>query len=427
MGKIADSKADVVFRNAKPKDKDYLIADGRGLGLLVSVEGSKRWVFRYRFGGKAKKIGLRRGYPECGVAEARRQAEEFRQTLAHGEDPGEVRKVTLETARVQAKVEAEEALRRATTFEKVARDWHAKDADKLNAHYASSNLRRLEANIFPYLGERPIDEIKPRDLLEPLRKVAERGAKESALRIQSLCSQVFRYAVACGLIESDPSRDLRGALPKADNGHFAALTDPQDVAKLLRAMDGYQGHEIVRAALQFGALTFVRPGNLAHAEWSEFHDLDNPEKAEWRIPGEKMKVKTRRPFVVPLAPQTIRLLEGLRPLTGRKAWVFPSIRPGKGPISNNTVNAALRTLGYTTEEMTGHGFRAMARTLCHEVLRFAPEVIEEQLAHAKSGPLGDAYDRTTHMPERRRLMREWADYLDRLRPEGLSTGREART
>ena len=420
MGKIADSKADVVFRNAKPKDKDYLIADGRGLGLLVTIEGGKRWVFRYRFGGKAKKMGLRKGYPDCGVAEARRQAEEFRQSLARGEDPGEVRKVTQEAARAQAKVQEVDSRRRATTFEKVAREWHAKDAGNLNPKYASSNLRRLEANVFPYLGDRPIDEIKPRDLLDPLRKVAQRGAKESALRIQSICSQVFRYAVACGLIESDPSRDLRGALPKADNGHFAALTDPQDVAKLLRAMDGYQGHTIVRAALQFGALTFVRPGNLAHAEWNEFHDLDNPEKAEWRIPGEKMKVKTRRPFIVPLAPQTVLLLEDLRRLTGRKPWVFPSIRPGKGPISNNTVNAALRTLGYTTEEMTGHGFRAMARTLCHEVLHFAPEVSEEQLAHAKSGPLGDAYDRTTHMPERRRLMREWADYLEQLRREPLT-------
>jgi len=225
---------------------------------------------------------------------------------------------------------------------------------------------------------------------------------------------VFRYAVAIGLIESDPSRDLKGALAKARGSHFAALTDPQDVGGLLRAVDAYQGSLETRTALLLGILTFVRPGNLRMAEWSEFYDLDK-ENAEWRIPGEKMKVRTGRFFMVPLAPQAARLLEELRPLTGRSKYVFPSVLSQDRPISSNTVLTALRRMGYTKDEMTGHGVRAMARTICHEVLNFAPEVIEEQLAHGKSGALRDAYDRTTHMPERRRLMREWANYLDQLR------------
>jgi integrase len=205
-----------------------------------------------------------------------------------------------------------------------------------------------------------------------------------------------------------------GALPKPVETHFAAFTDPADVAKLMNAVSGYVGSVPTRVALRLGILTFVRPGNLREAEWTEFHHLDDPLRAEWRIPGEKMKMKTKRPFVVPLAPQAVALLDAVRPMTGHSKYLFPSELSKDRPMSNNTVNTAFRRMGYTKEEMTGHGVRAMARTLCHEVLGFAPEVIEEQLAHGKSGPLGDAYDRTTHMPERRRLMNSWADYLDQL-------------
>jgi integrase len=285
-------------------------------------------------------------------------------------------------------------------------------------HLAYNNgietMRRLEKNLFPWIGAKPISEIRAPDLLAPLRLVEERGARESAHRILGVCGQIFRFAVASGLVESDPSRDLRGALAKPTLTHFAAITNPEEVGALLRAVKGYQGNLETRVALKLGIQTFVRPGNLRMAEWDEFQNLDDPDRAEWRIPGQKMKVKTARPFIVPLAPQSIALLESLRPLAGKSKFLFPSIRSPLEPMSNNSINAALRRMGYTRDEITGHGVRAMARTLCHEVLGFAPEVIEEQLAHAKSGPLRDAYDRTTHLPERRRLMREWANYLDRL-------------
>jgi integrase len=318
---------------------------------------------------------------------------------------------------VRKAAKAAQAESHANSFEAVALEWHAKASKTLTPTNSKWILRRLEANIFRRIGQIPVVEIKPPQVLAAIRAIEKQGKLETAHRVLSLCSQVFRYAVASGLVESDPTRDLRGAITKAKGGHFAALTSPEDVAGLLRAIDSYRGSPETRAALIFGILTFVRPGNLREAEWDEFFDLDKPSKAEWRIPGTKMKVRTDRPFVVPLAPQAIAVIAGLRPLTSQSKYLFPSARSTHRPMSNNAVLAALRRMGYTSEEMTGHGVRAMARTLCHEVLGFAPEVIEEQLAHGKAGPLGDAYDRTTHIGERRRLMREWADYLDRLKED----------
>lgn len=417
MPKIADQKAEALFRMAKPREKEYTIADGRGLYMVVTPEGAKLWDFRYSFNGLRRKLAIKGGFPSVSLKAAREEAERLRAMISRGEDPREVRKAAIEKVEQQAEVERQQAAREATTFEVVAREWYKRESDHRTPGYGVEIIRRLEKNVFPWIGERPITDIRPPDVLKPLRMVEERGARESAHRILGICSQIFRFAVASGIIESDPTRDLRGALARPVETHFAALTDPKKVGALLRAVDGYRGSSETRLAMRLGILTFVRPGNLRMAEWAEFHNLDAPEKAEWRIPGAKMKIHTARDFVVPLAPQAITLLEELRPLTGRGRFLFPSPRPSKPerPMSNNTVNAALKRMGYTSDEMTGHGVRAMARTLCHEVLGFAPEVIEEQLAHGKPGPLGDAYDRTTHMPERRRLMREWAKYLDGLK------------
>lgn len=422
MPKLASQKAPKVFETAKPKEREYTIADGGGLYMVVTPDGSKLWDFRYRLNGRRRKVAIKGGFPAVGVAAAREAATAFRNMIARGEDPVEIRKADRVELVRRVEEDKAERIRSAHTFEKVARDWYDLRASK---HLAPGNARetwrRLERNIFPWIGSRPIADLRPPEVLEPLRKVEARGAVESAHRILGVCGQIFRFATAAGLVESDPTRDLRGALARPVETHFAALTNPAEVGALLRAVDGYRGNLETRVALRLGILTFVRPGNLRMAEWSEFHDIEDPERAEWRIPGEKMKVRTRRDFVVPLAPQAVALVESLRPLTGSGVYLFPSPRVSNPPrpMSNNAVTAALRRMGFGSDEMTGHGVRAMARTLCHEVLGFAPEVIEEQLAHGKSGPLGDAYDRTTHMPERRRLMREWADYLDKLeRGEG---------
>lgn len=414
MPKLAEPKAPTVYSNAKPKEKEYVIADGNGLYLVVTPDGSKLWDFRYRFAGRRRKLAIKGGFPTVSVKAAREEAARYRDMIAEGVDPAEVRKLGKAEERRAEEVQRQELTKNATTFEKVARDWFARASEHLAYNNGIETMRRLEKNLFPWIGAKPITEIRAPDILAPLRLVEERGARESAHRILGVCGQIFRFGIASGLVESDPSRDLRGALAKPILTHFAAITSPEEVGALLRAVKGYQGNLETRVALKLGIQTFVRPGNLRMAEWEEFQNLDDPDRAEWRIPGQKMKVKTARPFVVPLAPQSVVLLESLRPLAGKSKFLFPSIRSPLEPMSNNSINAALRRMGYTRDEITGHGVRAMARTLCHEVLGFAPEVIEEQLAHAKSGPLRDAYDRTTHLPERRRLMREWANYLDHL-------------
>jgi integrase len=392
---LTDTKA----RNAKPKKRQFKLFDTEGLFLLVSPAGGKWWRFKYRLGGKENLISLGT-YPEVSLAQARGRRDEARKQVADGIDPSQVRK-----ALKQSKYHNE------STFEVVAREWHTKFTPTWTAGHAVTILSRLEHNVFPWIGERPIIEIKAPELLTVLRRIESRGALETAHRVRAICGQVFRYAIATGRAERDPAADLRGALPPVKPKHLSAMTDPEKVAGLLRAIDGYQGALVTKCALRLAPYVFVRPGELRQMEWAEI-DL---EAAEWNIPAEKMK--TRQPHLVPLAHQSLEILKELRPLTGSGKYVFPSPRTPKRPMSNNGVLSALRRMGFEKEEMTGHGFRAMARTILDEILQFRPDYIEHQLAHAVRDPNGRAYNRTAHLSERRKMMQTWADYLD-----GLKTG-----
>ncbi len=391
------SLTDVKVRNAKTTDKQLKLFDGDGLFLLVTPSGGKRWRFKYRFGGKEKLLALGT-YPEISLAEARDRLHRARKQIAEGIDPGEVRK-----AQKLAKEQDE------NIFEVVALEWHAKHTPTWTPRYAELTLTRLKKNVFPWIGNRPVVELKAPDLLMVLHRIESRGALVTAHRIRSICSQIFRYAIATGRAERDPASDLRGALPPVKPKHFAAVTEPEKAAGLLRAIDGYQGSFIVKCALQLAPLFFVRPGELRQAEWAEI-DLD---QAEWNIPAEKMKM--RQPHLVPLAHQAVEILRQLYPLTGNGRYVFPSPRTDKRPMSNNAILSALRRMGIEKEEMSGHGFRAMARTILDEVLQVRPDFIEHQLGHAVRDPNGRAYNRTAHLAERRKMMQTWADYLDGLK------------
>ncbi|MBC2710223.1 MAG: integrase arm-type DNA-binding domain-containing protein [Desulfosarcina sp.] len=389
--------SDTKIRNAKPKFKQYKLFDGDGLFLLVSPSGGKWWRFKYRFGGKEKLLSLGT-YPEVTLAQARERRHETRRQVADGIDPGQVRK-------------AQKAARESTdnTFEVVAREWYGKFEVNWAPGHAVKIKGRLENDVFPYIGARPILEIKAPELLMVLRRIESRGALDSAHRARTTCSQIFRYAVATGRAERDPAADLRGALPPAQSKHLPAITDPKKVAGLLRAIDGYEGSFVTKCALRIAPLLFVRPGELRHMEWTEI-DL---EAAEWNIPQEKMK--TKQPHLVPLSRQAVEVLKEIQPLTGGDRYVFPSARTLQRPMSNNTVLAALRRMGFEKGEMTGHGFRAMARTMLDEVLNVRPDFIEHQLAHEVRDPNGRAYNRTAFLPERREMMQTWANYLDGLK------------
>jgi integrase len=371
-------------------------ADGGGMYLLVKPVG-KYWRMDYRFDGKRKTLALG-VYPEVSLAKARARRTEAREKLAEGVDPNEAKRAgkSAKTAAV-------------TTFETVARTWLAKTAANRAESTQEKNTSWLERNVFPTLGNLPIGAIGPRDVLDALHKIEARGAIESAHKIKQLCGQVFRFAVAGGLAERDVTADLRGALSAVPKAHYAAITDPAQVGPLLRAIDAYSGHPYARAALQLSPLLFVRPGELRSAEWSEF-DLD---AAEWRIPGVKMKM--RSDHLVPLSVQSIEILRSVHRMTSGGKYVFPSIRTAERCMSENTVNAALRGMGYTKEVMTAHGFRAMARTILDEVLGERVDLIEHQLAHAVKDPNGRAYNRTAHLPARREMMQRWADYLDEIK------------
>ena len=317
--------------------------------------------------------------------------------LADGVDPGEQRK-----AQRAATLE-----RSANTFEAVAAELIAVRAKKMAATSLERQNRILAKDLGPYIGRIPVDGVTARDLLDAIRKIEARGANETAHRARMLASQVFRYAIATGRAVRNPAEDLRGALVPVEVEHFASVTDPAHVGGLLRAIHGYQGTPVVAAALRLAPLVFVRPGELRHALWADI-DLVS---AEWRFTA----TKTGQPHIVPLSSQAVAVFRELQPLTGRLAHVFPSMR-GKGrPMSENTVNGALRRLGYDSDTMTGHGFRAMARTVLDEVLGFRPDYIEHQLAHAVRDPNGRAYNRTAHLVERAKMMQAWADYLDGLR------------
>lgn len=380
----------------KPRGKLYRLADAHGLCVEVPPSGARYWRFRYRFAGKAKMLSLG-VYPKVSLAEARDWRDDAQRLLHTGIDPSARRQQQKLTVR----------LAMVTAFEAVAREWLAgrgKLADTTRAKIGWM----LETYAFPWLGKRPVREITAPELLAVLRRLESLDKLETAQRLKQVCGQVFRYAVATGRAERDPSTDLRGALKTKKTRHFASITDPAKVGELLRAIHGFSGSLVVACALKFAPLVFVRPGELRKAEWSEF-DLD---KAEWRIPAERMKM--REVHIVPLSAQAVAILRGLQPLTGTGRYVFPSIRSLRDPMSENTITAALRRLGYTGDEMTGHGFRSMASTLLNEQ-GWAPDVIERQLAHAERNKVRGAYNHAEYLPERRRMMQAWADCLDGMR------------
>lgn len=389
--------SDTAIRKAKPTEKSQRLFDGGGLYLEVSPAGGKWWRLKYRYGGKEKRLSLGT-YPDTGLADARSKRDAARRLLAGGTDPGEHRKAEKAAGEDRA----------ANSLEVVAREWHAKQTTKWVKEHAGRTMLRLENDIFPWLGKRPIAEVTAKELLATVSRIADRGAVESAHRALQTCGQVFRYAIATGRAERNPATDLRGALPPVKQTHLAAITNPEKVGGLLRAMDAYSGSFITKCALRLAPLVFVRPGELRHAEWAEI-DLD---KAEWSIPAEKMKM--REPHLVPLSAQAVAILTELHALTGRGRYVFPSARSPKRPMSNNAVLSALRRMGFDKDEMSGHGFRAMARTILDETLHFRPDYIEHQLAHAVRDPNGRAYNRTAHLAERRKMMQAWADYLQAL-------------
>lgn len=396
--------SDTAIRNSKPKDKPYRVTDGGGLYLEVVPTGGKLWRLKYRITGKEKRLALG-AYPAVGLKEAREKRDAARKLLAAGIDPSEQRKAE--------KAAGEE--RAANSFEVVAREWFARQSATWAKSHSDKILLRLESYLFPWLGTRPIAEVTAKELLTVLRRIEARGAVESAHRTLQNCGQIFRYAIATGRAERNPAADLRGSLAPVKATHRAAITDPQAIGGLLRASDDYQGSIVTKSALRLAPLVFVRPGELRTMEWAEL-DLDT---AQWNIPADKMK--TREPHLVPLSAQAVAILRELEPLTsreGRGRYVFPSARSPKRPMSNNAVLSALRRMGYAKEEMSGHGFRAMARTILDEVLHVRPDYIEHQLAHAVRDTNGRAYNRTSHLPERRAMMQQWADYLDTLKQGG---------
>ncbi|TDK23428.1 DUF4102 domain-containing protein [Luteimonas aestuarii] len=389
---------DTALRKAKPTDKTQKLFDGGGLFLEITPAGGKRWRQKYRFAGKEKLLA-HGTYPDVTLAEARERREKARKLLANGVDPGQHRQ-----AEKAAGVE-----RAANSFEVVAREWLAKRDWVPN--YLGKVTAWLEGDVFPYIGSRPVADLTAPEFLRVGRRIEDRGAIESAHRVLQNCGQIMRYAIATGRADRNPVADLKGALAPAPEKHHAAIVDPEGVGALLRAIDGYKGGHVTRCALQLAPMFFVRPGELRQAEWSEI-DL---EAAEWNIPAHKMKM--RQPHLVPLSKQAVAILEELQPLTGRFQYVFPGGRSPKRPMSENALTAALRRMGYEQGSMTVHGFRAMARTLLDEVLHYRPDYIEHQLAHAVKDPNGRAYNRTSHLAERRKMMQAWSDYLDRRRED----------
>lgn len=389
-----------------PDDRPRVrLTDAGGLYLEVTPNGAKRWFWKYRFDGKEKRLSLG-SYPDVKLKAARLARDDARRLQSQGNDPVQRRKIDKATARINS----------GTTYEKVAREFHALKVKEWSEAHFTKWIRLQEANLFPWIGPLPIADITAPLLLETLRRVEARGRNETAHSLRQYAGQVFRYGMATGRCAQDPAHALRGALQAVIVKHMAAVLEPKQAGELLRAIDAYQGHPTTREALILSALLFQRPGNIRQMEWA-WVDLDG---AMLTIPAAAMKRTvqgklTGKPHLVPLAPQAVASLRRMHTLSGSGRYVFPSLLTGERPMSDNTVNAALRRMGYTNSEMTAHGFRAMARTILGEHLETDPEVIEAQLAHGKSGPLGMAYDRTTYMTQRRKMMDEWANYLDKLR------------
>jgi integrase len=398
---------DPACKNAKcPEGKARVrFADSGGLYLEVAPNGSKRWFWKYYFDGKEKRLALG-SYPDTTLKQARTARDDARKVQQSGVDPVQQRHI----GRLIGKRDA------GTTLEAVAREFHGTKASGWSPTYAARWLDRMEKDLFPWLGALQLSEITAPMLLQALRRVEGRGAGETAHTLRQSAGQVFRYGIATGRAERNPAPDLHGALQPVVVRHMPAVLDPDKAGELMRAIHGYQGQPTTRAALLLSALLFQRPGNLRAMEWAEL-DVDG---GLWTIPSDKMKRTKQakasgRPHFVPLAKQAVEILRELQPLTGHGRYVFPGLHSHDRPMSENTVNTALRRMGYSRDEMTAHGFRSMARTILVERTRVAPEVIEAQLAHGKSGPLGAAYDRAEFMQQRREMMKVWADYLDQLR------------
>jgi len=387
---------DINIKKAKPGEKTRKLTDGGGLFIQIEPTGGKLWRYKYRFDRKQKLLALGK-YPDVSLQEARKRHQEAREQLAHGIDPAAAKKAQ--------KTAGDE--RQANSFEVVALEWF----ETWKADKAAGTIKRvlagLKKNVFPYIGNRPVAGLSAPEVLAVLRRIESRGIFETAHRTKENISQVMRYAIATGRADRDPCPDLRGALKTPTVKHMPTLTDPAKVAELMKAIDAYQGGPVVRAALRLAPLVFVRPGELRVAKWADI-DLG---RAEWRF----VTSKTKTEHLVPLARQAVEILEDLHPLTGGGEFVFPNVRPGR-PISDATLNRALQTMGYdTANDICPHGFRAMARTLLAERLRFPENVIEHQLAHSVPDALGTAYNRTKFIDDRRRMMSEWADYLDQLK------------
>ncbi len=396
---------DTAVRNAKPKEKPYKLGDSGGLYVIVRPNGSKLWRYKYRLGGKANSRGLGK-YPDVGLGEARRRRDECRQDVASGLNPMSRWKA--------ASVASMDDTDTGNSFEAVAREWYESKVPSWVPGHASTVLMRLERYVLPTLGARSMTDIGPQDihaLLKPLEKAEK---YETASRVLNVCHQVCDYALYSERITRNPAAPVKQLLTKPTPTHFAAVTDPKAVAKLLRMLHAYEGSPVVMAALNLAPLWFVRPGELRRARWDDI-DLDGSEP-QWQY----LVTKTQTDLIVPLSEQAVAILRDLHPQTGHQSWVFPGARNNGRPMSENTLAVAMRTIGIPKDTMSVHGFRAMARTCLDEQLGVAPHLIEHQLAHTVKDPLGRAYNRTTHLQDRRRMMQTWADYLDDLRSETTS-------
>ena len=415
---LSDKAIKAAMKAAVEAGKPATIKDGGGLSLICRPDGAGWWRLRYWLASRENRLSLGT-YPEVSLSDARVRCDDARKLIAAGIDPSEQRKAVkvAQAAKAETSRLAAAGLPGPGTFEHTARDWLTTIHEaKVSTGHADRTRIRFEQDVFPWLGRRPIAEIEAPDLLGCLRRIEARGAIETAHRAKDACGQVFRFAIASGLCKRDPAADLKDALRPVPTRHHAAIVEPMQAGALLRDTAGYQGHPITRAALSLSALLLLRPGELRHMEWA-WIDLD---AALLTVPGEVMK-RTKAdkadgpPHVVPLATQAVTILRELHPLTGHGRYVFPALTTGERCMSENTVRSALRRLGYANDDMTAHGFRAMARTMIAERLNIAPEIIEAQLAHAVADTLGRAYNRTQFLDQRRDMMTKWADYLDRLR------------
>lgn len=388
--------SDTEVKAAKPRERPYKLADERGLYLLVTPTGARSWRFKYRMGKREGLLALGL-YPDVSLKLARERRDEARRQVEAGVNPAAAKRAAREA--------------QAETFEGVALEWLKLVAGTMKASTLERERSQLERFVYPRVGSDPIGKLKPADVLAMLRRIEAKGLNDTAHRVRSTCSRVFRLAVRTGRAERDVTVDLRGALAPVKKQNFAAITEPTRVGELLRAIDGYDGQPATQAALKLAPLLFVRPGELRQAEWQELEALDGAEPL-WRVPAAKMKMKDAH--IVPLAPQAVAVLRELQAITGDGKYVFPALTTPTRPMSENTVNAALRRMGYASTDMVGHGFRSIASTLLNE-LGHAPDLIELQLAHKERNASRAAYNRAQRLPERRKMMVAWADYLDGLK------------